>query len=383
MLNRIFRGLTLAALTGVMWIAPQRCYAQATTSDDDDDPCAGFMPSKKMMNLWVDRATDDMGRQYHMSDEQLAQTRQLFKEHVVTFISKNRDTIRPLLNQFIESQLSETPPTPEDVAQWSQKALPLMTQLDDVVSTMGDKMKSFFNDDQAAKLDGEMAAFRGGFTLVTGKLNSWAQGNYDPETEWTSPASQARKQRDREEAAKIEAEAQAAKAESNERWAKYKEEAGNNGVAAAGAETEPGPTEVVVKPAEKPTAPVATAKKDDWERHVDAFVAKYNLDSDQKQKAYARLHEAQQQRDDYLRSKTGEIDRISATMKNAKTEDERKKAQDEFEHLNAPVTRRFDQLTTYLNTLPTRKQRQDADKNVPASTAESKPKAVEKIGAEH
>ena len=351
-------------------VVPQRAFAQNAT-DEEEDPCAGFIPTKRMMNLMVDRMTDDMGRQYKMSDEQLARTRQIFKEDIVTFVHKNRDQIRPLINQFFEAQLSGEAPKPEDVAVWAKNALPLFSQFDGVMSSATDKMREFFTDDQAMKLDGELAAIRGGMTMVTGKLNSWAEGNYDPETEWDSPGSQARHRREAEEAAKLEEQAQLAKAESNKAWEEYKKTAGDMNVEPVGANdaaVQPGRTES----AAPKTATAPAARKDEWEKHVDAFVLKYKLDVDQKQKAMTRLREAQQQRDDYLRSKSGEMDRIATAMKTARTEDEKKRAQDDFEKLNAPVNRRYDQLNTYLESLPTRKQRAEAAKDEPASNEAKK-----------
>ena len=339
-------------------IAPQYSFAQ-NAADDEDDPCAGFIPTKRMMNLMVDRMTDEMGRQYKMSDEQLARTRQIFKDDIVTFVHKNRDQIRPLINQFFEAQLSGEAPKPEDVAGWAKNALPIFTQLDDVITGATDKMRGYFNDDQAMKLDGELAAFRGGVTMVTNKLNSWAEGNYNPETDWDAPGSQERRRREAEEAAKMQEQAELAKAESNKAWEDYKKTAGDVNVEPVGAAPSAEPA-----PAKSTTAPVAM--KDDWEKHVDAFILKYKLDPEQKQKAITRLREAQQQRDDYLRSKSAEMDRIATAMKSAKTDEEKKKAQEDFEKFNAPVNRRYEQLNNYLETLPTRKQRQESGPSEPA-----------------
>lgn len=336
-----------------------------SAAEDDDDPCAGFVPTKRMMNLMVDRMTDDMARQYKMTDDQLASTRQVMKDHLVTFLSNNRDQIRPLMNQFFESQLSGEAPNPEDVAKWSAKALPLLNKLDEQVGLATDKMKEFFNDEQAMKLDGEIAAFRGGMTIVTGKLNAWAEGHYDPNSDWSPPGRQ-RAAQEQAEAARMQEAAEAAKADSNKEWQEY--QAGKPTTDPAN----PPPNDVKVATNVKP----APAKKDEWEKHVDEFVRKYGLDSDQKQKAYARLHEAQQQRDDYLRSKAGEMDRVGGLLKNAKTDTEKEKAQGEFDKLNAPVARRLEQLDTYLETLPTRKQRQDATKAEPPKVEAPKTEPV-------
>ncbi|MBI5865617.1 MAG: hypothetical protein HZB38_14135, partial [Planctomycetes bacterium] len=135
----------------------------------------------------------------------------MFKERIVRFLESNRAEIQTLANEFFEVQLHNEAPTPETVAAWSQRVLPLLDEFGGVADTIADDMREYFTDDQITKLEGEMAAFKTGLTIATSKLGSWAGGQYDPEREWFAPGP-ARNRKEREERARMEAEMAAAQA---------------------------------------------------------------------------------------------------------------------------------------------------------------------------
>lgn len=301
-------------------------------------PTEGFWPTRLMVDRFLDRLVEDMAERYEFDDLQMEMAREVLKERIPAFMQENRAQIQPLMNEFIEAQLDKEPPTPEAVADWAQRALPVLERVRTTAEDMAGEMREFMTEDQAAKLDGELAAFNTGITLATNKLVIWADGGYDPETEWT-PRGEERERRAAEEEARIAAEMEAAELEASGR---------------------PQTLSAASKPASRP--------KDEWELYVDRFIEKYDLTLEQQQAARQTLATLQQQRDQWLRRRAADFDRVARALREA-DDDARKAAADEFERLNAPVERLFTQLKERLDKLPTRAQRQAAGADEPDDSA--------------
>lgn len=352
MLNRLSIGpaIALACLAGAAaQQAPERSAQQREPSADA--PCEGFWPTERMVDLFIDRATEEMRDDYDFDEDQLRLTRELFKDRLPRFMKENRPEIQHLMNQFFEAQLAGEAPSVEDVTEWAQRAMPLIGQFREVVQGMTNDMREYLTDDQQIMLDANAAAFEVGIGFVSSKVANWAEGNYDPETEWPSDRRE-REERDRAEQRRAEAEMEAARQAALE--------SGGLGVAPrAGA---PGATEAARGGKDgKQTAQVSP--KDEWEQYVADFIKRYELDREQAQKAQGYLRNAQQDRDAYLRKN---VDKIAGVRKQleaaAENEEARKDAQGKFDQLNAPVERIFAKLKENLDTLPRRSQRAKAAK---------------------
>jgi hypothetical protein len=198
-------------------------------------------------------------------------------------------------------------------------------------------------------------------TMVKNKVGIWAGGGYDPETEWV-PLGRERERRDREERRRMEAAMEAAEQKSLADAGVATEDVAPAGAAASGAPAAPGPAPRAAATAETPTIgrKPKEAPKDEWARYVEDFCRRYKLNDEQTQQANRHLSAAQKERDDYLRRHTPDMDRVSKLLKDAKDDDEKKKAQAEFDKVNRPVDRMFATLKDKLDKLPTRKQRQEA-----------------------
>lgn len=152
-------GLLLAACAA--WLA---CAVAAPAQELQDRgrqrariPTEGFWPTRVMMERGIDRLTEELAKQYEFDEEQLARTRELLKERFPRFFEENRAEIQALMNQFFEAQLRGEPPTPEDVADWSQRVLPLFNQFTQLARDTADDMREYLTDDQAVRLEGNIA----------------------------------------------------------------------------------------------------------------------------------------------------------------------------------------------------------------------------------
>ncbi|MBI5863324.1 MAG: hypothetical protein HZB38_02180 [Planctomycetes bacterium] len=113
---------------------------------------------------------------------------------------------------------------------------------------------------------------------------------------------------------------------------------------------------------------------DDWTLYTNDFIRRYELDSEQEQKAREILRARQIERDRYLQRKNADIERITLLAQNAANDEERAAAEHDADRLQAPIDRMFQQLKDKLNTLPTRAQRARAEPaSRPAREATSTP----------
>lgn len=338
-------------------------------------PTEGFWPTRVMIDRLLDRTTEEMAEQYELDEEQMEKTRALLKEHVPRFLEENRAEIQSLMNQFLETHLMDEPPTPEEVAGWSQRVLPLVQKLEDMVTQVADQMRTFLDDDQVLRLEGEMAAFQAGLTFARNKLHIWSEGGYDPETEWVSDRA-ARRRREREEHRRLEQEMQTARQEvlgepQGAGWA------GDGAPKAAGSGNGAQPTVPPGSPHQTPTttAPATrpAGEKDEWEQYVEDFARRYDLNGTQRQEAQRILRARQKDRDEYLRRKARQLEQVAVRMRNAASDEERQKVSAEADRLNAPLKRMFQQLKDQLGRLPTRAQREAAARRATESAPATRP----------
>ncbi len=360
-MNRMTRWTLVAGLATLVATTP---FVLAQTPEElenaarRDDPEAryedeGFWPTRKQMELFFDRITDRMVELYELDDEQFKATREIVRETMPRFLTENKRQLKALLNEFIEAQLSPEPPDPNMIRNWASRAVPMIEKFDETVLGITDEMHEFLTEDQQLKLEAEHAAFRTGLSLVTGKLHHWSEGGFNPETDWpTDPDERRRKEREERVAARAEMQA------------------------ARQAVLEGQPGAIPDGPADSQLAPGIASRprlRDEWEMHVASFIRRYDLNDDQQQMANSMLLSKQQERDAYLQKKRADFDAISKRLSEAKTEEEKSKAREEFDALNRPVARMFTQLKDRLETIPTRKQRKDAARSSARSEQAAEP----------
>jgi len=337
--------LTVGALSGAMCASsvaqtpPQRAQA----AQDEEDPLDGFWPTRTMVRLFIDRMLDDGAGHYELDETQIELTRDALLNRIPAFLSEHRRQFQPILNRFIEAQLLDEAPDPDEVARWSQSALPALAEFTDMIRGVTDDMREFLTDEQINKLDAESAAFEAGIEMLNNKLGVWAQGGYDPESDWIpEPARQKRREREQREAA-------AAGASSAERAQLNADDLST--LEDLGYVSSSSPSAGAGAAASQPAIP-----KDEWVRYVEGFIELYQLDAEQKQKAHAYLIAQIKARDRYLQLRGKDIEKATKALKQAKTGEETEKAQASFERLNEPLERMFERLKEKLDTVPNRRQ---------------------------
>ncbi len=368
---RLLATCLLAVLPASLAAAQESGSPQEPQVQRTPIPTEGFWPTRVMIDRVLDRITEEIAEQYELDEDQVEKTRALLKKRVPLFLDENRAEIQTLMNQFFEVQLAGEPPAPEEVAGWSKRVLPLMEKLENLATQVADEMRSYMSEEQVLRLEGEMAAFQAGLNLARGKLQVWAGGGYDPQTEWVYDRAE-RRRREREERRRLEQEMQAAREEVLGA-PQDPAESGNGTSAAAGSSIGDGqPAAARGGPVRAPATQPAAAK-DEWEQYVEDFTRRYELNEAQRQEAQRILRARQKDRDEYLRRKAGQLEQVAARMRSAAGEAERQRASAEAERLNAPVKRMFQQLKDQLGRLPTRAQREAAARRALESAPATRP----------
>lgn len=319
-------------------------------------PPAGFWPTPKMMDGFINRITDELGRIYGFDEDQVWNTRDSIKARFPQWMQEHRAELQELTNQYLESVFADEPPTPEEVAEWAQRAKPLFQEFTTLVNETTEEMRTYMTDEQQVILDGQKAAMDVGVNYMQQRLSSWEKGGYDWETEWPQSEKFKRVERDRRQ--RLEREARQAEAIA---MGQNPDAGPVASTAQPGAAPDAGPTP---DKAAAPTArPGAATPKDEWAKYVEDFIRRYQLEADQQTKARQFLRDQQDLRDKYVRRKMDAIKAVEDKLKAAQSEDERTKVQAELAELNRPIERYFERLKERLDTLPTRKQRQEAAKS--------------------
>ena len=330
-------------IAALLILSASMLFAQELPEDEQDEPVQirvipteGFWPTRIMMERVIDRIVDQMAKHYNFDEEQTRMTREMLKVRYPDYLNSNRAEIQTLLNKYFEALVNDKPPTPEEVAEWAKNAQPMLAGLGEVTHEVMDTMHEYLNDDQIVMLDAELVAFDAGMQMAQNKLSVWADGGFDPDTEWIF--STKNRQSGEEEGMGPE-----------------ELEDSEEGVADEDARA-------------KSTMPV-----DEWALYTQRFIERYQLNDEQKQKAHQILRRQQEARDNYLRRKADEMKRVTQMLADAKSEEEQLAALKAYEDLNEPVNQLFKQLKDRLDALPTRAQRNAA----PSEELEPPPPTVQ------
>ena len=314
-------------------------------------PEGSIWPSPRLIDLFLRKVAADMANDYGFDEYQRDEAERVLRERIGKFLEENRPQLEKLVTEFLEAQVADEPPDPQFVAEWAKRAQPLLAKAHDLLYDVADDMRDFMTDEQQIQLDGYLAAFDVGVEMTQKRLQRWAAGEFDPQTEWVGNP-QARKL-DRQRRREMYQRMEQARSEVLQQYE-------GGGEAAAGGGLAPG--ERARAGAEARKARQARGATDAWERYVEQFIARYQLDAQQQQKARLFLRRQREARDTYLARKAGQMERIEKLYKQAKTPEQVQQAEAEYKKLMAPVERMFEVLKSKLETLPTRAQRRAAAK---------------------
>jgi hypothetical protein len=295
--------------------------------------------TEKMIRGVINKMADDVARRYGFDEDQRYLTRELFQERIVSWLEEKGPELQPVFTTYMESVLSDEPPTADHVAMWATQAQPLLDEFGAVMEDVGDGMREYMSDEQQLQLEGEMAAFQVGMQFVNQRMETWRSGGFDPESDW--PGGRRFQQEEKVRGEELQVQMNAAS-----------DEAINSVVSGEGR---------IQRPPRDARAAAAQRTSDPWVQYVEGFIKKYELNAEQAAGARRTLQSELEQRDAYLRRMDAEIERVEVALKDPKTPAEDKaRLIAQYDGLAKPVENRFARLKERLETLPTRAQRQKA-----------------------
>jgi len=177
-----------------------------------------------------------------------------------------------------------------------------------------------------------------------GKLDGWANGGFDAQRDW--PGSQGYADQTKKDITDLQSGQESA----------YVDASGKP--VPKGALPKARGTGPVAQAEPTPVKAPKSAAQDEWDKYVADFVARYQLNADQKAAANKILTSEKERRTGYLARNTEELARIEQYMTAAKTEQEKARAGEWLAKFQTPVDNMFLRLKERLNKLPTSAQRQ-------------------------
>lgn len=345
-LRRILAGLLSLSLT-CGWSIAQRTERDATpdggaqkdeqterdtTPDRGAQKDEGFWPTRKMVELVLNRYATSAAQRYELDEYQTYELKKKLNERIGKFLSRNRAELQPVANEWLETMLGYEPPSVEYAADWAGRALPILAEFQEVVGGLTAEMSEYLTEEQQVMLEGDRRAFELAAGFMSGRLQVWKNGQYDPEIDFTPLG---------------EKPHEVTIAEQRE-LADAMESARRNGMAAERRRLGKPPTEPDVAGEQGVQPPAKQGPRrptDEWVAYVEQFKRVYKLDRDQSAQADRLLKQATEHRESYLRTKTDEMKRITKLYERGKN----KLADGRYEKLNVAIGNMFERLKEKLH----------------------------------
>lgn len=328
-------------LAGLL-LANSLAQAQVSQTEDDDDAQESrkefsFTITPRMIEGMLGKMADGTSDRYGFDEDQKYQTRELFRDRLSNWMADNQDRIQPLMSNYFEEFLSDTPPSPEMVAEWAEQIRPLAQDFKEVVINMSDDMGDYMTEDQLIQKEGEIAAIDTMFTFLDQRLENWENGGWDAVTEHPTGAQFHEAERERHKALMVA---------TDEAREQVIQEIYNG----------EGPFGDNVKRI-RSAASESNRDSDPWAKYVREFIAKYGLTAEQTNQCERILRKYQDSRDNYLRRVDPELLQIEIEMTKTPKGPVRDKLVARYEDLAKPIETKFTVLKEKLNKIPTRAQR--------------------------
>jgi len=298
---------------------------------DQHAPLDGFWPSRRLTRSLIRRWAQQVGEHYDLRPDQYARIEQHLLNRWPSFLEQNRSALQPLVNEYFEMRLDVNPPTSDQIADWSARAMPVFERVRRHLETGQQQVRAMLTASQQARFDADRAKLALAMSLMESKLRQWSVGQYEL-SEWWDETPRHRR----------------------ERLAR-RQTANPNDDSPATART----TNASGTPADNTYPPRVAAELGAWEAYVAAFCEKYNLDRSQRNAAHSILREMIERADTHTRlnrQRILAIERVIEGNENVEQPD----VEAELQAVYGPLDAMFAELSKRLDRLPTDAQLRQA-----------------------
>lgn len=298
--------------------------AKANATEKDEE---GLWPSPKLMRLMLARWAEDISEQYDLDDEQRGQVRKMVTRRWEKFLEENRETIRPLMNEFLELRMELEPPPKEKVQDWAKRAQPMFEEFRKQIDEGTSEFREVLRPMQRVKFEVDAIQFGVGMSFVEKQLRDYQSGEFEPEEFWLPHGERFRRERgerrrkDREEFAQAVQEAQS----------------------------------------EAKSPDQIELELTRWEEYVAAFIQAHGLDEGQRTTVLSVLNELRGRAKDHRDRRREEIDDLERRIADGSPgESERQELKDRLVELYGPIDEMFRELQRRTDAVLTAEQRAKA-----------------------
>lgn len=324
-------------------------------------------------------------RRYNLSEEQEAYTLAFLRERANTFLDRHREDLFNLIDRMVEVRAGGEM-TQEELLAWGQQALPLYEQAKALIVQGNNEWREILTDDQRRTHDEDLQEMYGSFVSTEDQLQRIVTGQMTLDEFRRGPARQVPRPTQPLRSPGVAVTHEATPVERTPRTSATPIQEASPTVSDSGGA-------VAVRPSRKTevgstagargdqpargrgigTAPSAPGRggtdfESQWEAYVREFIAKYQLDEAQTQRAQSVLKDCQDAAQRIMQKNKTEIEQLDQKLLALGDKKEADKLK-ELSELSArrakllePINEIFEkQLKPRLERLPTRAQRQAAE----------------------
>lgn len=322
----------MASLLAVLFAAmlPLQPHPDAAENDANaKKPAAneGIWPTPKMLEGMLVHWADESAVKLDLSDEQTERLEEQLLKRWPAFLEEHRETLQPLLNEYIETHMAKTPPEREAIKSWADRAMPMFELFQEQILESQRDMTEYLEPAQKGKLAAESLKMTAGLQLFQAKIKSWQRGEFE-ERDWWDPPRRVLNQRERDKDA---AEAAAAAAAPSLAKKRVEEELSR------------------------------------WDRHVAEVIEKFKLDDTQRVAAESILRECKERATAHLDRYRARMEQLEKRLKDGAAE------QAEVAEMYAPFDAMFAELKSRVEQIPTTAQMAAAPKSASAPQPQAAP----------
>jgi len=275
----------------------------------------------------IERFVDDMAPGYGFDERQRRLLLERLKKAAPPALEQHREVLEPVISDILVQYVTGEMPTPEQVAEWSEKLLPSYRELGSVWEETYQYMLPHLRPAQRSQWRRAYFVYKLGYTMGEAKLKSLAQGRFDPRElgrPWPGP---------------------------HRGPGGILEEAKKAGMDPV---PSPGPRSSSYR---KPHAQL-----DSWEKHARQFIQRHQLDEGQATSVLAILRDTQEQARAYRRRHAKKLAHLDVRLREAKGE-ALAEVMEELDELERPLRGLFREFHARLDGLLVDSQGQPSDRN--------------------
>ncbi|MBN2447459.1 MAG: hypothetical protein JXO22_12075 [Phycisphaerae bacterium] len=360
--------------------------AAVRADDEEDEPRSG-LSSLINTDVLIDNYIRVVVRKYNLNEQQAQFTEQLVRQQAKAFLDQHQYQLFPLVDRMFEVRAGGDISS-QEMVDWGTTVLPIYEDARQIIVAANDGFREILDDEQRKIHDQDVKLMYESFDMTEEQLGKMVSGEMTVD-EFRNP----QRRRSNPQPGSIRS-TRAPSSDTGNRGdvappPGQPRPATGDGQATVTYErpstTETPSTESASRDRRRPGQPTRQQDPDkyesEWDKYVADFIERYSLNDAQTQKAHTILKSCKEQAAQLVRRNKSKIEVLDKQLADARkdkdTASEVAKLTKQRDGLLEPLTQIFErQLKPRLDKLPTRAQREAAEKPKPRPAAPAKEPAT-------